>query len=356
VSLRRLAANLGLSVTTVSRALDGYGDVAAATRERVLAEAERTGYQPNRAARALRQGRAGAIGVVLPTPAGHFADPFFLQLLAAIGPCLAKAGLDLLVMAAPPGPEEIRAYRHLVEGRRIDGVLLARTRVADERVAWLQAHGVPFVTHGRTGAARPHAWVDVDGAAAFGEAVRLLAAHGHRRMALINAPRHYNFARDRAAGWRAALAALGLDDALRREAEPTEANGQSLAAALLARPAAPTALVCATDRLAVGALNALAEAGLGAGRDVSVTGYDDLPVAGWVRPGLTSFAQPTEEVAVLMVDMLLKLLAGADPAGLNALLKARLVVRDSAGPAPSPQVPGTNPDGGRRDTTGIRAS
>jgi LacI family transcriptional regulator len=353
MSLVRIARSLGLSVTTVSRALGGFSDVAAATRERVIAEAKRIAYQPNRAARALRRGRSAAVGVVLPTAPGQFDDPFFLWFLAAVGPRLAKASLDLLVMAAPPGAEEMRAYRHLVEARRVEGVLLARTRLADERVEWLQARGVAFVTHGRTRAVRPHAWVDVDGAAAFSAAVHRLAGAGHRRIALLNAPSRYFFAVDRAAGWRAGLAACGLPAAALREAEPTEENGYRLAHDLLAGAEPPTALLCATDRLAVGALHATAAAGLSPGRDVSIIGYDDLPAAGWVRPTLTTFAQPTDEAGARAVDLLLRRIAGEDAAGLNVLLQARLVVRDSDGPAPTQTM--IHPDGGQGDTSEIRA-
>jgi LacI family transcriptional regulator len=247
----------------------------------------------------------------------------------------------------------LRAYRHLVEGRRVDGVLLARTRVTDERVAWLQARGVPFVTHGRTRLARPHAWVDVDGATAFATAVQRLAAAGHRRIALLSAPFHYFFATDRAAGWRAGMAACGLSASALREAEPTEENGYRAAEDLLTGAEPPTALLCATDRLAVGALHAVAAAGLRPGRDVSIIGYDDLPGAGWVRPALTTFAQPLEEAGARAVEMLLRLIAGADPAGLNALLQARLVERDSDGPAPTPTT--IEPVGKSHDNTEIRA-
>jgi LacI family transcriptional regulator len=359
MSLVRIARSLGLSVTTVSRALGGYSDVAATTRDRILAEAERIAYQPNRVARALRQGRSAAVGLVLPTAPGRFDDPFFLRFLAAVGPRLARASLDLLVMAAPPGAEEMRAYRHLVEGRRVDGVLLARTRVHDERVEWLQARGIPFVIHGRTGTestcgGRPYAWVDVDGAAAFSAAVHRVAGAGHRCVAMLNAPSRYFFATNRAAGWRAGLAACRLPPGPMLEAEPTEENGYDAARDLLGGPNAPTALLCATDRLAIGALRAVSAAGLRAGRDVSVIGYDDLPAAGWVRPALTTFAQPIEEAAVRTVELLLRRIAGEDPAGLNALLQARLIVRDSDGPAPTPTT--IHPDGGSRDTAEIRAT
>jgi LacI family transcriptional regulator len=117
VSLRAIAKRLDLSVTTVSRALGGFPEVAVSTRARVMAESERIGYRPNQLARRLRHGRSEAVGLVLPADAGQFDDPFFLRLLAAVGPPLQRAGLDLLVMTARPGAEELRAYRHLIEAR-----------------------------------------------------------------------------------------------------------------------------------------------------------------------------------------------------------------------------------------------
>ena len=233
----------------------------------------------------------------------------------------------------------MRAYRHLVEGRRVDGMVLARTRVSDERIEWLQARQVHFVTHGRTGAACPHAWVDVDGAAAFDAATQRLAVAGHVRIALLNAPPRYFFATDRAAGWRAALAACRLQPSAVREAEPIEDNGYQPTRALLRGPAPPTALLCATDRLAVGALHAIADSGLRrrarclgdrlrrpAGRRLGPAGLDHLHA---------SIPKRRRRV----VELLLRLLAGEDAAALNVLLQARLVVRNSDGPAPVTRMP-----------------
>jgi LacI family transcriptional regulator len=129
--LRAIAERLDLSVTTVSRALGGYPKVAGVTHANVLAGAERICYRPNQLARRLRHGRNGAVGIVLPTEIGQFGDSFFLRLLAAVGSSLQHAGLDLLVMAAWPGAEELHVYRHLIEGRRMDGILLARIRRQD---------------------------------------------------------------------------------------------------------------------------------------------------------------------------------------------------------------------------------
>jgi LacI family transcriptional regulator len=330
--LSDLAKALNLSTTTVSRALAGYSDVSPTTRARVEAAARRLGYKPNPVARSLRTGRAGAVGVALPTDPGRFDDPFFLQFLAAMGRKFAAAEIDLLVTAARPGEEEIKVYRRLIDHRRVDGIVIARTRRHDPRIEFLQSRGFPFVAHGRTETDKPYAHVDVDGVAAFEAATRRLAAFGHRNIALVNAPDIYMFAHFREEGWRRALDQLGLPLGPIRAAEPTEENGHRLTRELLASPDRPTAFLCATDRLAVGALHAIAAAGLRAGRDVSVIGYDDLPMATYTDPPLTTIRQPLAEAGDRTVDILIELMAGADPAAYAELLEARLVARASDGP------------------------
>ena len=335
MSLVRIAHSLGISVTTVSRALGGFSDVAPATRARVLAEADRISYWPNQAARRLRRGRSEAVGMILPVAPGQFDDPFFLRMLAAFGPRLEQAGLDLLVTTARPGADETRAYRHLVEGRRVDGIVLARTRRHDERISYLLDQGFPFVAHGRSEEARPFSYVDIDGAAACRGATERLIGFGHRCIGLLNAPPLYMYAHFREAGWRAALLAAGLQPGPIRAAEPTEENGFIEMRELLRQPAPPTAVLCATDRLAVGALHALADAGLRAGREVSIIGYDDLPVATYTDPPLTTIAQPIERAAARMVEMLLRLMDGAGPDGMQEIWPAKLIERASDGPVPA---------------------
>ncbi len=336
MSLARIARTLGLSVTTVSRALAGYDDVAAGTRARVEAEAQRIDYRPNLTARRLRSGRAEAVGMILPVGPGQFDDPFFMRMLSAIGPALDAAGLDLLVTTARPGADEMRAYRRMVESRKVDGILLARTRCHDERIAYLIDQQFPFVAHGRSLEPRPFAFVDIDGEAACRAATERLFGFGHTSIALINALPMYMFARHREAGWRAAL---GTPGAL-REVEPSEETGFQAMQDLLAREA-PTAVLCATDRIAVGALHALTHAGLRAGRDVSVIGYDDLPLATYTDPPLTTIAQPIERAARRLVEMLLARIDGANPATLQEVWPARLIARQSDGPPPAMKTENT---------------
>jgi LacI family transcriptional regulator len=251
-------------------------------------------------------------------------------MLSAVGPALEAARLDLLVTTARPGADEIRAYRKLVESRKVDGILLARTRCHDERIAYLLDQDFPFVAHGRSLEPRPFAFVDIDGEAACREATERLMGFGHTTIALINARPAYMFAAHRLAGWRAALGGNGP----LREVEPSEENGFLAMQDLLATDR-PTAVLCATDRIAVGALHALAASGLRAGRDISVIGYDDLPLATYTDPPLTTIAQPIERAGRRLVEMLLARIDGAPTAGLQEIWPARLIARSSDGPIAS---------------------
>ena len=127
-SLRQLASTSGLSITTVSRALDGYPDVAAATRQRVIDAAKATNYRPHAAARRLRLGSTETVTMVIPGTPGHFDEPLYLELLTALGARFDAAGFDLTVLAARDPDEERAVYQRLVEGRRTDGLIVARTR------------------------------------------------------------------------------------------------------------------------------------------------------------------------------------------------------------------------------------
>ena len=335
-ALRALASSLGLSITTVSRALDGYGDVSATTRERVRRAAEAANYRPNAAARRLRTGATETVSLVLPGDPGHFDEPLYMELLAALGAGLDAAELDLMVLAARSPAEELALYRRLVEGRRTDGIVLARTRVDDPRVRYLAGSGLPFVVMGRTEWTRPYAHVDGDGTAAFAEATRRLIALGHRDIAYIGAPRDFMFTRLRRAGWADAMTAAGLSPEIDTETAATEPGGLAAVRALLQGTPRPTALLCATDRIAIGGLRAIKEAGLVAGRDVSIVGHDNLSASAFTDPALTTMDLPIAKVGARLAEMLIALIGGADARDLAEVWPVLAIERASTGPAPEP--------------------
>jgi len=277
VTIRDVAKRLKLSITTVSRALDGYDDVAEETRERVIRVAREMGYMPSRAARELRRKRSDAIGYILPTSNPRFADPFFSEFVAGLGDEVTSHNLDLLVSTAPPGTEAERAiYERWVQSRRVDGIVLSRMRQHDWRADYLTERQFPFVALGRTLTPHDFPYIEVDSRSGFARLVGHLVEQGYRRIAYIGASPELVLEADRRAGYRNGLAAAGLafDEALVVEGNLTRVGGYQAARRLLALPQRPTAIIGANDLTAIGVMRAAREGGLAVGRDLAVAGHD----------------------------------------------------------------------------------
>jgi LacI family transcriptional regulator len=336
LNLQQLAATLRLSKTTVSRALAGYSDVSPATRLRVQEAAERLGYRPSATARKLALGRMEAVGMILPTGPGHFDDPFFIELITAIAERLAEADLDLLVTTAAAGAAEMRALKRFVEHRRVDAIIVARTHVHDERVAYLLDRDFPFVSHGRVEDTRPYAYLDTDGAAAFAMAVSHLVELGHERIGFVGAPPDRYYAADRFRGFLQGLRDQGIaaDPRIIRHGAVDEASAAAFVRSLLGE-ARPTALLCATDRIAIGAVSAAKELGWSVPGDLSVVGFDDLAIGSVTDPPLTTMAQSVGRAGHHVADMLLSLLKGTPAQELQEIWPVEMIRRGSDGPPPA---------------------
>jgi LacI family transcriptional regulator len=327
--LKELADRLGLSVSTVSAALNGYPDVAVRTRERVIALARECGYTPNAAAQRLISGRAHAVGYVLPLPAGRFADPFFMELMIGLGEGLRPYGLDLVVTAAAPGAEELATYRRLIDGRRVDIIVLARTRVADERIELLRRLGFPFVAYGRWQGPLDFDSIECDNVLGGRLAGELLAGLGHRRLVMLGAPGIYNFTREREAGLCEAAATFGAEVSVLESSDAVEEEGHRLLGEALTAEPDLSALFCANDRLAMGAMRAAFEHGRGVGRDLAIVGYDDLPLAGFTEPPLTTIRQPIRSTGRRLAELVLARLARPQAEPVSELWRPDLVLRGS---------------------------
>jgi LacI family transcriptional regulator len=332
-TLRTLASQLGLSITTVSRALDGYDDVAQATKERVQRAADLAGYRPNAAARRLRKGSGETIAVVMPTEAGKFFEPVFAELLGVVGESLASQNYDLVLLAAKPGADEDKLYTRLVRDRRADAFILLRTRVEDARITYLREAGIPFVCHGRSFVEGEYAFVDGDGATGFYDVTRRLIARGHTRLAHIGAPERFSFARYRAEGFTRALDEAGFVavSAIETSETMTEAGGEAAAALLLNRLNPPTALICATDRLAIGAIRAAEARGMVVGRDIAITGHDNLHASAFTTPPLTTMDADVRLAGERLSAKILALMKGASPDGMGEVLQLTHILRPSSG-------------------------
>lgn len=335
---KELARRLKLSQTTVSRALAGYADVSEATRLMVQKAAADLGYRPNSSARRLATGRAGSIGFVFPVERNMLIDPHFLEFLAGVSETLGGQSIDI-VLSPTTLAEESATYDRLAREGSVDGIVIAGTEIADERVAHLVQLGFPFITHGRTKEGPEHAYLDIDNEGGFRRATALLTDFGHRRIGLINGQPNRNYADDRQRGYAAALADKGLpvDPDLIVAAPMTVESGYTATRALLTRTPRPTALLCGSTVVALGAMQALAEEKLELGRDVSIIAHDDgLPSvrADLIGLPLTTTYSPIRPAGARAAEMLLSLIAGTPAEDLQEVLPVELIMRASTGPAP----------------------
>lgn len=338
MSLKKIAEELGLSLTTVSRALNGYPEVAEQTRLAVQAAAARQRYKPNASARGLALGRADAVGLVFPITPGDLGDAQFLDVAAAVSERLAQEGLDLLIISAS-ARDELAAYERAITGRRIDAFIVARTRVSDVRLALLRERQVPFVAYGRSATLRPpYAWMDFDNEAGAALAAQRLLGLGHRRLGYLGAPAEYNFAAQRFSGFARTVVEGGgvlVDGAVERVALDRR-SGYAAMQRLLALPQPPTAVLVDNNLAGVGAVHAVMHAGVALGSELSLIVYDGLGADSVIRSAITSVSQPTPTATgTTLAEMTLSLLRGESPEKLQCLRLPRLEPGESDGPAPA---------------------
>lgn len=345
-TLETVAQRASVSRQTVSNVLNSPHLVRPETLERVRAAIEEVGYRPHGAARQLRTRRSRVIGLRLERAVDGINGAVLDRFLHALTEQAQLRGYRLMLFTALDDDAEIGQYGELLDVLELDAFVLTSTHSGDPRTAWLTEHAVPFVTFGRPwdppGSQPDHAWVDVDGAAGTRAAVEHLQEAGHTDIAFIGWPAGSGVGDDRRSGWLRAMRAAGVPqhrlDALDVATEDGIAQGAAAARRLLER-VRPTAFVCASDSLALGALATLRSAGgdlVATGpAQAAVVGFDDTPVARAV--GLSSVAQPLTEAAGRALDLLLQQLSG--PAGAphrdhHVLLAPSLVVRESSASAP----------------------
>lgn len=343
MNLKELSIRLGLSPTTVSRALNGYPEVSERTRRRVEDAARQYNYTPNTKAKRLATGRAMSIGHLLPMSSEHeMVNPVFSDFIAGAGKRYAEQGYDLLLSVIRDEDEE-GAYRDLARRGAVDGVVIHGPKVDDPRIALLTELGLPFVVHGRSSAVTAaYNWIDVNNRRAFERATAHLLDLGHRDIALFNGLESMDFAARRTAGFRDAFMARDLtpDTARISHAEMTETYGYQRMTELLAQPTPPTALIVSSIIPALGVRRALMDAGLVLGKDISVVIHDDD--LSYFRndgdvPTYTATRSSVRDAGERVADMLLEAIETPSSACRNVLLEAELVLGQSTGPAPALQ-------------------
>ncbi|UJR54013.1 LacI family DNA-binding transcriptional regulator [Dickeya zeae] len=327
MSLKQIAKTLGLSVTTVSRALNGYDDVAAQTRLRVEEEARRLGYRPNTFARRLKMGRIDAVGLVFPMQPAPLSNTTFMEMVAEISHELAKQEIDLLLIADKEQADH-HAFLRMIESRRVDALIVAHTLQQDPRLQYLQSVGFPFLALGRSDLPLPYAWFDFDSQAGAALATRHLISLGHRHIAFLGEHHPQSFIAQRRAGYLEALAAAGITprDALLRQVAPSRREGYQATLQWLALSQPPTAIVIDGSTQGEGAALALRDSGrLQGERAVSLIVYDGLPADSLLEISVTAITQATRsQVGQQIAHMVSRLLMGEALSSLQVLWQPQL--------------------------------
>ncbi|WGW05651.1 LacI family DNA-binding transcriptional regulator [Tropicibacter oceani] len=336
VTISDLARHLDLTKGTVSRALNGYSDISEATCLRVRKAADKLGYRPLSQAQAIRTGRSRSIGLVLEVTEHDAHRPFVAEFLAGLSEAASREDWTMTVATAASDDDTLRLMQKLADERKADGFILPRTKLRDPRVAYLRSHGIPFILYGRTEDPTGCAWFDIASEDAMAEAVQRLAALGHRRIGFVPGATGYTYSKLRLEGYRAGLAAAGLDFDPGLVADPAvgAAAGEAAAHGLVSLDRPATAILYSVDRAALGAYEAARQRGLHIGRDLSIMSYDGIPEGDLIEPKLTTWAVDTRKAGARLAEMLIHLIRGAAVEDCRELVPASFQERGSHGALP----------------------
>ena len=341
MNLRDLSDKLGLSQTTVSRALNGYPEVKEATRKRVQDAALAYNYRPNLRATSLATGRTMCIGHVIPFSTQHeMVNVVFSDFIAGAGEIYAKHGYDMR-LSVVSDEDEAQAYARLAENGAVDGVIVHGPTADDPRIPMLRDLGLPFVVHGRSSLAEgAYSYLDVDNKRAFERATKFLLDLGHTRIGLVNGLESMDFAARRRAGYLSALSANDVPEIpdLMKSSEMTEPNGFQAASDMLDLDDPATAFIASSIISALGVRRAVEDRGLVVGKDVSIICFDDeisyLP-NGRGDPIFTAARSSVRAAGRRCAEMLMAQITHGISHIETELWEADLVLGQSTGPAPA---------------------
>ncbi len=329
-TIRDVAAAAGVSYQTVSRVINERPDVADATRRRVLAVIEQLSYQPSAVARGLASHKTRTLGLITQ----DFSDYFFTQVIVGAEAEARRHGYHFILGSTERDPDDEPEYLRLLTEREVDGILFARpsTEGDPQHVRWLIERNTPLVTTSYSIPGEQLMVVDVDNVDGGRQAAECLIEAGHTQIGMITGPVGWKSAHDRGYGCSMALQAAGLacDPARIEHGDWSYESGYWAMRRLLEREARLTALFAHNDRMAIGAMRALREAGMDIPDDVALVGYDDIPPASYSYPPLTTVHQPMQEVGKLAVQLLLHMIEDPDIERVETLLKPYLVRRATA--------------------------
>jgi LacI family transcriptional regulator len=333
-TIAELAAQAGVSIPTVSRVLNGRPDVAPATRARIEQLIKESGYNRSSAAKGLRNESNGIIDLVVP----GLENPYVTEIVRGVEQALERTGLRLALSFTQDASLGERQWLDKITDRATDGAILVLAHGQSSRLDELRRRGIPFVVVDHRGELGPDVpSVGTTNWAGGRMAVEYLLSLGHRRIAMIAGPTSLRCSLDRVAGYRTALEAAGIpiEPELIRPGDFRLQSGYIQTSALLALPDRPTAIFTGNDMQAMGAYKALYLRNMHVPEQMSVIGFDDIPLTTIVSPSLTSVRQPLFEMGRVATAMLMRLIAGEPLDSSRVELATTLITRESCASPPS---------------------
>lgn len=326
ITIREVAQHAQVSVTTVSHVINGTRFVSEEAKARVQAAIAALHYVPSAVARSLKSSRTHTVGMMIP----NNSNPYFAEIIRGIEDTCFAAGFNVILCNSDDDPHKQAAYVRVLSEKQVDGLIVLSSGGDPELLDTLRGAPMPQVVVDREIDDLAADLVEVDHEGGARLAVEHLVSLGHVRIACIAGPLALSPARQRVQGWRSALQAAGLacDDALVADGAFTAAGGFAAMRALLAHR--PSAVFASNDLMAIGALCAAAEAGLRVPQDVSMIGFDDIALAAYSNPPLTTIAQPKHQTGELAAQLLMQRIAQPGRPLRREILHPSLVLRRSA--------------------------
>jgi LacI family transcriptional regulator len=333
-TIKDIAKVAGVSVTTVSRALNGYSDVNEDTRKKIIKVAKQLNYSPNSLARGLVMNKSKTIGLLVSgMNSKSIKDNFTFQVLCGINECVSSKEYDLILFSTDSSRQREKTYTQLCQERRVDGVIIQGIKLDDPYLNEVVESNIPCVLIDIPVESSTVGYVTTDNVLGAKKAMEHLIELGHRNIAMVNGYMQAYVSQQRLKGYESSLREHGIK--MRGDwvvdGEFDEKKAEEVVLALLASSPEITAIFCASDVMALGAIKACRQLGFSVPNDISIVGYDDILLASYVTPSLTTVGQKVLEMGYEAADLLIEMLEGRAKKNYR-ILETQLIKRKSSAP------------------------
>ncbi len=331
-TLAEIAELANVSKMTVSRVLTGKGQVAEPTQRRILEIIEDLGYQPNWMARSLASRRSMILGVLIPKIEHMFLDNYIAQVLSGVMDVALRENYQVLLYPVNANSGNNMEYLNVAKTKLLDGMILLKTKVNDQNISTLATDGFPFVLVNHKKYSDSIHFVDSQNIQGARMAVQYLYEKGHRKIAFVCGSMDETNGIDRLQGFREAMNnyGLGCNENWIIEGDFNQDMAYSNSCCLFSGNEKPTAVFCADDYMAIGVMHRLKELGLSVPEDVAIIGFDDIEMAEYIRPSLTTIRQPICDLGKCAAEILLETITSKPEKPVHRLLDVELIQRESA--------------------------